>query len=118
MARMNLEGADVNDCLLRNGNRYGVMNQSITANFAIGPNAPHVIVLTPDAARNVTLPANPQKGDYFFILNTSAGAFALTIQDSAAGALSPAVSIAQGKSAMIVATGTPAVPAWKSLSGA
>jgi hypothetical protein len=115
---MNLEGADVNDCLLRNGNRYGVMTQSITANFAIGPNAPHVIVLSPDAARNVTLPANPQKGDYFFILNTSAGAFALTIQDSAAGALSPAVSVAQGKSVMIVCTGTPTVPAWKALAGA
>jgi hypothetical protein len=118
MARMNVEGADINDCLMRNGNRYGVMNQTITANLTIGPNAPHVIVLTPDAARNVLLPANPQKGDYFFILNTSAGAFALTIQDSAGGALSPAVSVAQSKSVLIVATGTPTVPAWKALAGA
>lgn len=118
MARMNLEGADINDCLQRNGNRLGVMVQTITANFAIGPNAPHVIVLAPDAARNVTLPALPQRGDFFYIMNTSAGAFALTIQDSAAGALSPAVSIAQSKSAMIVCTGTPTVPAWKALAGA
>lgn len=118
MARMNVEGADINDCLLRNGNRMGMLVQSITANFAIPANAPHVIVLTPDAARNVTLPANPQRGDFFYIMNTSAGAFALTIQDSAGGALSPAVSVAQSKSTMVIATGTPSAPAWKALAGA
>jgi hypothetical protein len=96
----------------------GVEIVTITANFAIAPNSPHVIVITPDAARNITLPATPQRGDYFYILNTAGGAFTLTIQDSAAGALSPAVTIAQGKSCLVVATGTPAVPAWKALNGA
>jgi hypothetical protein len=106
MARMNLEGAELYDCTIKSGNRMGVASvPDNAAGIVLGPNSPHVLTITAAAARNVRLPAAPQRGDYFLILNTSAGAFALTIQDSAGGALPVALSIAQSKGAWVVYDG-------------
>jgi hypothetical protein len=70
---------------------------------------------TGGVARNVTLPLESSNdGKVFIITNTSAGAFALTFLGSAGGALSPAVSAAQGKAVVLYCDGT----AWRALVGA
>ena len=114
MARRNLEGVEIYDSILKGGNRYGVLNQSISADLALADNAPHILVITPASALNLKLPANPQRGDFYLILNSAGSAVALTLQTSAGAALSPAVSLAQNKAATVFWTGT----AWKALAGA
>ena len=105
--RSRLDDAEMRGNILRHANRYGVLNQTLGATFAVPPGAPHCLVLDANGvARNVTLPANPRKGDFFYISNPAAGAFALTIQDSAAAALVPALSVAQGGTAFVFWSGT------------
>lgn len=105
--RSRVDDAEMRGNILRHANRYGVLTQTLGATFAVPPGAPHVLVLDANGvARNVTLPANPRKGDFFYISNSAAGAFALTIQDSAAGALVPAASVAQGATMFVVWSGT------------
>lgn len=115
MSRVNIEGAEVYDSLLRTGNRLGVNIQTLGGAISLGKDAPHIQVLDANgAARNVNLPPSPQKGDFYLVLNPAAGAFALTLQDSAGVALSPAVTVAQAKAVLVFWTGT----AWKALVGA
>jgi hypothetical protein len=67
------------------------------------------------AARNVNMPLETvNDGSIMLIVNVAAGAFALTIQSNAGAALSPAVSVAQGKAALMFCDGA----AWHALSGA
>jgi hypothetical protein len=67
------------------------------------------------AARNVNMPLETANdGAMMLIVNVAAGAFALTLQSNAGAALSPAVSVAQGKAALMFCDGT----AWRALSGA
>lgn len=115
MARRNLEGVDISDCTFKQGNRMGIMNQTLGADFVMSNDSTQIVVLDANgAARNVRLPPNPQRGDYYIILNPAAGAFALTLQTGAGAALSPAVTVAQNKACVVFWTGT----AWKALSGA
>ncbi len=119
MARSNIEGAVIFDCVMLNGNRQGLLVQVLTATFAIPPDAPHTLILDANGvARNVTLPANPARGDWFEIFNVAAGAFALTIQNSAAAAVTPAVVIAQSKSAKLVYTGLAEPGGWRAILSA
>lgn len=70
---------------------------------------------TGGVARNITLPLETANdGKVFIIVNTSAGAFALTFLSNAGGALSPAVAAAQGKAVMLHCDGV----AWRALVGA
>lgn len=113
--RSNIDGAILQDNLLLGENRFGVATQTLTGTYAIPPGSEHIQVLDANGvARNVTLPASPQKGDWFLVYNPAAGLFALTLQDSAGAALSPAVTVAQAKAVMVFWTGT----AWKALVGA
>lgn len=115
MARMNLEGAEIYDCTIKQGNRMGLATvPDNAAGIVLGAGTPHVIICAPAAARNMRLPANPQRGDYFLVLNMSAGAFALTLQDSAGAAITPATAVAQSKGAWVVYDGTK----WISVAGA
>lgn len=119
MARSNIDGAVVADCLVLNGNRFGLLRQTLTATFAIPPDAPHLLILDANGvARNVTLPASPQVGDWFEIYNSAAAAFSLTLQNSAAAAVTPAVVIAQSKAARVIYTGLAEPGGWRALSGA
>jgi hypothetical protein len=66
-------------------------------------------------ARTVNMPLETSNdGKLMVITNVAAGAFALTIQSNAGAALSPAVSVAQGKTALLFCDGT----AWRALNGA
>lgn len=122
MARMNVEGADIMDCLIRSGNRLGVTSFALAGTLALQNNPPQVMALdTGGVARTVKLPSAPQKGDFLVIMNTSAGAFAITVQDANGVALNPAVSVAQGKAVLLICSGAPpqvANPVWLSLNGA
>jgi len=70
---------------------------------------------TGGVARNVTMPLETANdGKLFIFTNTSAGAFALTFLSNAGGALSPAVSAAQGKAVIMYCDGV----AWRALAGA
>jgi len=115
MSRRNLEGVDITDCVFKQGNRYALTTQTLTADITLSGDAPPLVILDANgAARNVRLPPNPQRGDYYIILNPAAGAFALTVQTNAGAALSPAVTVAQSKAALVFWTGT----AWKAMVGA
>lgn len=104
--RSNLEGAIISNCTILNGNRQGVLSQTLTATFAVPPDAPHTLLLDPGgAARNVTLPANPQVGDWYEIWNTADAAEVITVQTSAGGALTPAITPTQSEVAKVIYTG-------------
>lgn len=76
--------------------------ESITANKTLtSADAPHQS-LAPDAARDVTLPAE-ELGLIFYIVNRAAGAFALTLKNDAATTLA---SIAQNAAAIAYCDGT------------
>lgn len=98
------------DCLLRGGNRLGVNVQTLGATLQIGENGPHVHFLDPGgAARDVELPASPQKGDFYLIFNTADALEVITVKDSAGGALTPAITPTQSECAVVVYSGT----AWR-----
>src|SRR5262245_21119692 len=115
MARRNLEGVDISDCVFKQGNRMGTVNQILTGDLTMANDAPQLLILDANgSARNVRLPPNPQRGDYYMIINPAAAAVALTLQTSAGAALSPAVTVAQNKGVVVCWTGT----AWKAIVGA
>ena len=67
------------------------------------------------AGRNVLLPSeSANDGKIMLINNPAAGAFSLTLQSSAGAGLSPAVTVAQNKTAIVFCDGT----AWRALNGA
>lgn len=104
--RSNLDGATLQDNLILSENRYGVGNQTLTGTYAIPPGAEHIQALDPGgASRNVTLPASPQIGDWFLIINTADAAEIITVQTSAGGALTPPITPTQNESAFVVYTG-------------
>jgi len=113
MARTNLEGARINDCILHAGNRFGVMIAGTTTTFTMGPDMPHMLVLTPTNATNLLLPASPALGDHYILVNTAA--FVITLQTSAGAALSPAMTFTQNEIAQVVYCG--ATHGWKAFVG-
>jgi hypothetical protein len=109
--RSRVDDAEIRGSVVRQANRFGVSTQAIAGNYAIPAGAPHIQEVNPGAStnRNVTLPASPKKGDWFLILNTGSGTSVLTIQDSAAAALTPARTIAINVAVLVWWNGT----AWK-----
>lgn len=108
--RSQLEGADVSNCLMMEGNRFGAVAYTLAATFAIPANSPSVLFLDPGGAgRNVTLPASPKLGQWYRIYNTADAAEVLTIQDSAGGALTPAITPTQSEMAFVIWNGS----AWR-----
>ena len=105
MARMNIEGAELYDCVFKSGNRWGISTLPDAAAVLSGT-APQVLEMAPTAARTLRLPANPRKGQTYTIVNTAAGAFAITVQDSAGAGLPVALVIAQNTSANVVWDGS------------
>ena len=106
MSKLNLEKGIAADLLLLAGNRWGVVNQTLTATFAVPVDAPHVLALDPGgASRNVTLPASPQIGDWFVIINTADAAEVITVQDSAGAGLTPAITPTQNEIAYVYFVG-------------
>lgn len=66
-------------------------------------------------ARTCNLPLETANdGKLLLIVNVAAGAFAIALQSNAGAALSPAVSVAQGKSVLAICDGT----AWRALLSA
>lgn len=54
---------------------------TLSGDTEVGAFWPPVLILDADgAARNITLPADAKNGQVFFILNESAGAFALSVR--------------------------------------
>lgn len=106
--RSRVDDAEIRGSVMRQANRMGISTQAITGNYAIPAGAPHIQELSSGAStnRNVTLPAAPKKGDWFIILNTGSGTSVLTIQDSAAGALTPARTIGINVSVLVWWNGT------------
>ena len=103
MARVNLEGVIVADCLIKSGNRFGVLNLTLTGTYSVAADGPHILALDPGGAgRTVKLWASPQVGDWVLIINTADAAEVITVQDSAAAALTPACTPTQNESAFIV----------------
>ena len=103
MGRGLIEAAEIRDALVNVGNRFGVLNLTLGADFVIPTDAPHILALDPGgAARNVRLPASPQVGDWFLIVNTADAAEVITVQTSAGAGLTPATTPAQSESAFVV----------------
>lgn len=85
------------------GNRFGVLELTLAATFDVPSGSPQVLVLDPGgAARTVRMPASPQKGDWFLLINTADAAEVITVQDSAGVGLTPACTPAQSESALLV----------------
>lgn len=101
--RPNLEAARITKSMLLHGNRFGVSFQTLTGTTTIPPDSPHILAWDPGGAgRTVKLPASPTPGDWFLIMNMADAAEVITVQDSAAAALTPACTPTQSESAFVV----------------
>ena len=104
--RVNLVGARISDCFIAQGNKFTVANLTLTGTTAIPRGGPNVYILDPGgAARNVTLWASPQLGDFVFIVNAADAAEVLTIQTSAGAGLTPACTPTQSETAFLIYCG-------------
>lgn len=101
--RINLEDGTVTGQKWLRGNRYGVSFQTLTGTTSVPTNAPHVLAWDPGGAgRTVKLPASPAIGDWFYIMNMADAAEVITVQDSAAVALTPATTPTQSETAFVI----------------
>ena len=92
--------------------RKPINTEAITANKTLTIADAEVQFLAPDAARDVTLPAEAlSDGLVFEIHNTAGGAFSLTVKDDGAATIG---TVAQNKAARFVCDGA----SWKTLAGA
>lgn len=80
--RNNHEGGRLADMLLISGNRFAVLKQALAADLVMDADMPQLLSLAPTAARDVRLPPEAP-GLIYIIMNTSAGAYALTVTDDA-----------------------------------
>jgi hypothetical protein len=101
--RSNIEGCIFSDSTILSGNRMGVLEQTLTGTLQLTADLPHVLALDPGgSARTVKMPATPQKGDWYWLINTADAAEIITVQDSAGVALTPACTPTQNESAFLV----------------
>lgn len=109
--RANLEEITIEGCLLKNANRLGVDVRTLTGTTTLLADGAHVLVYDPGGAgRTVKLWASPQEGDFVILHNSADAAEVITVQDSAAAALTPACTPTQSETAFIVYAGA----AWRS----
>jgi hypothetical protein len=101
--RSNIEGVLLSDSTFLSGNRMGVLEQTLTGTLQLTADLPHVLALDPGGAnRTVKMPASPQKGDWYWLINTADAAEIITVQDSAAAALVPPCTPTQNESSLLV----------------
>lgn len=113
--RSRIDDAEIRGAILRHANRFGVSLQTLTGTYSIPSGAPHVqMLVTGGSARTVKLPASPKKGDWFLIVNLAAAADVITVQDSAAAALTPACTPTQNEAALVIYSGDATI-GWRSV---
>ena len=101
--RVDIDGARIQNATFMNGNRFGVQELTLTGTTTIPDDAPHVLAWDPGgAARTVKMPPNPQKGDWYLLINTADAAEIITVQDNAGAALTPPITPTQNESALLV----------------
>lgn len=106
MARPNLFHAEIQDSLLRAGNRFGVDTRTLTGTTQL-ERGPNILFLDPGgAARTVKLWASPKAGDWAVIVNTADAAEVITVQTAAAGAISAGITPTQAEVAVVFYNGT------------
>ena len=107
--RANLEGVDISDCVHRDKERAAILNRVLTGNITLGLNSPPILTLDANGAnRVVTMPdatTEEARGTRFYVYNSAAGAFTVTIAS---------IAIGQGKAALVWSDGV----AWRVLLGA
>lgn len=114
--RTKLESNRAQDVLINSGFKLGQMDFVPTDNFALTPDMPPVLRMTPGAAIDILMPASTEatKGLVFFLHNIGAGGV-ITLKTSADAAFSPAITIAvSGGWVMVQCTGSAtAASGWK-----
>lgn len=112
--RSHLEGARLAGNLNMEKNRYGMgLLKSTGGNVALTADHQPALNIQATAAFNLRLPAASAalKGLWFWLINTSTGAFRATLQTSTGGALVPAAGVNQNRTGMAICTGS----VWKTL---
>jgi hypothetical protein len=105
--RSEIDGTKIMNTILLNGNRLGANSQTLGAGLALAADAPHLQFLDPGgSARNVDLPASPQRGDFFIIVNMADAAEVITVRTSAGAGLTPALTPTQSETAVVFYDGT------------
>jgi hypothetical protein len=106
MTRPFLENPDIYDPTIWRGLKGGIAFEPDAA-LVLTTAHPMIISMAPTAGRTVRLPLEANSaGLVFIILNNSAGAFALTVQNSVGGALGfGAAAIAQNQMGIAVCDG-------------
>lgn len=117
MSRTRIVGTSSEDLSLGSRTRMKNLVLTLGGTLTMGDAGPPALYLdTNGAGRTVKLPPNPRDGETYFIVNTATAANSITVQDSGGNALSPALAIAQSKSALVQWNATLAV--WRFLLSA
>lgn len=113
MMRSNSEAGYIKDPLIQ-GAKYTTLKQALTGTFTMRDAMPDLLALSAAAAQNVLLPlaTAANEGRAFVIVNTSAGAFTLTVKDSTN--TTTIGTVAQSKASKFVNIGG----TWYAMSGA
>jgi len=117
MTRPTLENADIYDSTWWRAWTNGQDLLGDAVNFNLSNLHPPIILITPTAARNLRLPPEAtSKGLCFILINGAAGAFTVTVQTSAGGALGfGAAALAQNQMGLFV---NPDGVAWRGMVAA
>lgn len=116
MSRTDKEGVLIRESVFAEANVYQTNVQQLAGGIVLTAKSPPVQMLdTNGVIRTVDMPSNSVKGQWFFIANMSAGAFALTIRDSTGA--TTICSIAQGKAALVVSSGNGTITGWRAALG-
>lgn len=101
--RNRLDDVSMRDSTIMNGNRFGILSQTLTGTTTIPDDAPQVLALDPGgSARTVKMPPTPQTGDFYILINTADAAEIITVQDNAGVGLTPACTPTQSETAILV----------------
>ena len=78
MTVSNQENSKAYGLQMMSGTRYGTVTKTLAGNFTVTQDMPTMLLIDPDQARTVTLPA-VKKGLFFWLIHQSTGNFDLTI---------------------------------------
>jgi hypothetical protein len=112
MGQMNLEGGTLRSFFIDRQFKLRSFTFTMTGALTITADHPPMLFLDANgAARTLTLPAEADSdGLVFFLKNTAAGAFAITVEDDATGTVAVC---AQNEGAILMCDGT----TWQGLVG-
>jgi len=116
--RSNLDGAMIDDSILRAGNKFGHLAQTLGGTFTMDADMPHILALDPGGStRTVLLPAEA-KGLFFFIINLADADESLTVKEDSNSTTIGTVE--QGGMGIFVCSGNAlggaATPTWYDLT--